>query len=177
MENKPFKPEDRRPRFTAAAETNQIVELLGKVAPGDPPTTYEVLSRLVGREIRQHRYWLYTALKILRRAPHCMEFAAVTGVGVVRIVNEEICEKEKAGISRMHNRCRTSAKALGNVVVEHLTPEGRNTFYAAMSHIAVLAVMTQAKAQRQLHNAVQGTQQQLPMDATLALFLSKKPAA
>lgn len=119
-------------------DTRTLVAMLRAVPVGDV-LTYAAMSEATGRDIaNRHRYLLQSAINVCLRAGAV--FAAVSGVGMKRLKDEDIVSVGVATITHVRRAAKRGVIKLGAVQNFAAMPAERQIEHnAAMSILGVIA--------------------------------------
>lgn len=153
------------PELSIDAQT--IEKFLDTLDPGTI-ATYEELTRLIGRDVRQDRGPLNTAIRRLVRNQKV--FAAVRGVGFKRLSDSEILGLTPSALASMSNKARRTAKKLAAVDYNSLSREQQTQHNTALSVLAVVNYMAKPSNIKKLEQRVGESHAALPVGRTLEAF-------
>ena len=150
-------------------ESQKVIERLGWCEPGDF-VSYQELSQIAGGDIQDGKYFaLDTGRKRLER-DRSYVFATVKNEGVKRLTDEEIVRTSEIGITKVRREARRSVRKLVCVDFDTLTNVAKIKHNARLSVFGALAIVTSAKKQRLIEQAVSETKTRLDVGQTLRLF-------
>lgn len=165
-------PTNDRPPFRQAIQTTQIIQILQTFTPGQEIGRAELCQRIgctLGEMDRTS--WLPTACKRLRKDDHKV-FASHRRM-IRRLTSDEIRQEGDAKLAYAHRAAGRQMSKLEAIVVDELTPDERLKFCATATLWGLLQSVTTPTAVKRLVDKVASTQQKLPLDATLGVFLGQ----
>lgn len=138
--------EDKTPTFKRHPDTERLIRHLQTVKVGDF-VTYDDLSSIIGRDIRENRGLLETARNAL--SEDRFFFLTERGEGVYRGTDKEWFEEIDSKTRRHVKRtARKANKRLGYVVSEELAPEDRTRLAMAQTILGMHEALERPKAQK-----------------------------
>jgi hypothetical protein len=165
-------PSDKKPMFRRSYETNQLVDVLNKLKPGDS-ITYKQLTDAAGEEINGATPALASARRIvLNELGYVIE--PIWGVGMKRLTDEEIVQSASGGTKRISRRARHEADKLSKSDFTTLDDESRKKYAVHASVFGAIAAISSGKGLRTIEQNVVGETRELPLKETLALFSDRK---
>ena len=154
-----------------AADVQAIVDAMNELKI-DETITYEELTEIVGRDIRNHRYIMTQARN--RLLLNRKIFGCITNVGYKRMNDSEIVESSHGIIHSIHNKARKQVKSLTAVDWQSLTNNNRVNLNIHISVLGAIAHATTPSTIAKLSpactnsNGIYG----LPTEKTLKLLAS-----
>lgn len=153
-----------------STETLIVERRLRDTQPGDI-ITYEALSALLGRDVREFcRGCVATARRTLQE--ESLFYDTVSGVGYRRLNNEEACKATAHYLSRSRRAARRGMKHLQRVPYESLTQETQREHLTMSTQLGAIDLFSSSKAGTRIGKAV-GSGSPLPIGETLKLFTTK----
>lgn len=137
----------------ASVDTRLLYERLRKLAPGDN-VTYEELSSVIGRDVQNSaRSNLASARRMCENEDRIVT-AAVTNVGIKRLLSSEIPATAEAVRAHVGRMTRRGIRKLGAVDLSELTPEQKIKHSTETAHLGALAAFSSSKASRRIEEKV-----------------------
>ena len=161
-----------RPLFHAALETQKLYEVLKAFQPNEEWPLSQLAER-VGCTVAdlQGNSWIATARKWLER-DNRMTFVRRPNI-IRRLQDADIGPSELAtSVSRTQGRMRRAARTLACVDSGKLSAGERIEYNTAATVCAAIACVCKRSAVKQIRGKVEASRQELPVNATLALFLN-----
>lgn len=161
-----------RPPFRQAIQTSQIIEILRVFQPGQEIHQQDICQK-IGCNLAEldKTSWLQTAYLRLER-DHSMVFKSNHRV-IRRLTSDEIRQKCHAEGLQFHRKAKRRIGQLGKVKVADLSGDQLAKFNATITVWGFLEHVSKPSAQKKIASQVQAVQQQLPIAATLGLFLGQ----
>lgn len=128
---------------TTSIDAKLVYEKIKTLSPGES-VTYDQLSEITGRNIKQHRHILLTARNTALRE-NKMVFDCITGVGIKRLSDSEIVSMESVRpMARVRSALRNGVKRI--TCAQNITNEERIRVNASLSMFSVLAEFSKNKS-------------------------------
>lgn len=163
--------QDKPAPFEMSLDVSLLVKLLSSKQAGEV-ATYEELSAAIGRDVRERRSAMHSALRHIQNTDHAV-FACVPNVGYKRLSDKEIVDTGTSYIQKSRRVAKRGAKSLACVKFDNLTPEQRLQHNAKMTVLAMVQESTSHHAVKRIESAVAGAQSAIaPARAALAAFSS-----
>lgn len=161
-------PETKRPIGLLSIDTKAVYDRLTKAKMGET-VSYDELSQLIGRDIRNGAYW---CLQSARRKALIdgLVFGSVSKVGIKRLNDTEIVDTGHDAVTRIHRLSTRSARKVALAEYSTLSPESKVKFNTHVSILGVMAHMTRSKQVAKLTESVTKAQASLPLAKTLEAF-------
>ncbi len=149
-----------------ASDTLILENRLRNTKPGDV-VTYDELSKIMGRDVREHCSGnLQTARRTLRNEK--IHFDTVSRVGLNRLTFEEAVHSTQSCIDRSRNAAKNGLKILENVEFSELSPISQKEHLAKSAQLAAIKLFGGSNAGKKIEAKVDG--KQLAIGETLKLF-------
>jgi hypothetical protein len=160
--------------FELSVDVQAICAVLRKIEPNQI-AEYAMLSEVIKADIRisKHRHLLVSALRVLQRDSNHV-FATVRGVGVKRIVEDQVVDAAKHPMQKIRTQIRCGAKLLRCVEYEKLSNAKKIEMNATASIYGALEQATRPKTITIVADMVASQSRQLSFGETLELFTKKK---
>lgn len=150
----------KQAKFQLSADSRALINALEKVSIGET-VSYEDLNRTIGRDVRQFRGTIHTALATLERQ-HQMVFSCVPTVGYKRLNDKEIIGTADAVTRKIRWAARRSARKLACVKFDQLPADQRLAHNARMTIMALVAETTGSNAVKRIESAVADSNAAIP---------------
>lgn len=161
--------QDKPAAFEMSLDVSLLVKLLSSKKVGET-ATYEELTATIGRDVRDRRSAVHSALRHIQNNDHAV-FACIPNVGYKRLSDAEIIDSGTHYINKSRRVARRGAKSLACVKFDHLTPEQRLQHNAKMTVLAMVQESTSRHAVSRIESAVTSAQSAIaPARAALAAF-------
>lgn len=155
-------------RFEKSVDTSIIEKRLRDSNEGDV-VSYEELSKLLGRDVREFCYGnLSTARKTL--VDESIFFDVVDGVGYKRLTNEESVKSPQSYLKRATNAAKQAVRHLRNIKFDELSDSGKKSHLVASAVGGAMMMFGSSKASRRIESKVAAENKELPIGETLKLF-------
>jgi hypothetical protein len=161
-------------RFRPNPDVDLIAEAMGACAIGQV-MTYDHLSKLIGRDIREFRYIIAAARRRLLNWKG-MVFEAVPNEGYCRLSDSQCITAGMRDIDSCRRKALRAGKKARASKTELLTPEERSRRAVVMTQAMFMARSSSVQATKKLESAVADHGLELTYQKTLALFEKKKGA-
>ena len=150
------------------ADTLALISVL-QSAPHGEVIPLARFSTAIGRDIRQCRHLLYSAIRVMER-DHCAVFASVRGEGYRRMASDEIVKIGQTARSRIRRTARRGSKSIaaGMAGANDLSNEARIKLLAEQSALGVLEHLARDKS---LPTMPQDATRPLPVAVSAREFL------
>lgn len=160
-----------QPNFKISADAIALANRLRQLQIGEV-ITYEEMNRLISPSNTQGRgrQSLYSARKILLAEQAV--FGCITGVGLKRLNDLEIVEKEHCTIRSVRKTVKKSMRRLSVVNYDQLPPSEKTTHRLTSATLGALVLCTGRPAQLQLEQKARSSEQ-LQIGDALQLFAAK----
>ena len=163
--------EKKKPIIEISQDTRVLAARLSKVEP-EQTVKYESLSVLIGRDVRgRSRYVLSSARRMVERE-HGIVFGAVMGVGLKRLLPEQIPAVGESAIKSISRKAgRASRTMLRGTEGKTLDNESKIKLHATLAGLGVIRQFSKKKAIEKIESAVKSNETaQLSIGRTLELF-------
>lgn len=167
MVTKTAEPKSERLTIELSQETRLAVLTLRAAEVGET-IKYATLSEAVGKDIRQHRHILYSAMRILLRER--IVFGCVEGTGMRRLNDTEKVGTLDDRLARMRRSTRLGMKVLTSVDYNGLPATTRIRHNAGLSVLGAIGLMAKPDSMVLIEGAVKEKNRELAARNTLALF-------
>jgi hypothetical protein len=155
-------------RFAKSVDTSIIEKRLRDAKEGDV-VSYDDLSTLLGRDVREHcRGNMSSARNAL--IEESIFFDVIDGVGYKRLTNEESLSSPRSHLKRATNAARRAVKNLSNIKFDELSESGKKTHLVTSAAAGAVAMFGGAKGLKKIENKINSDPKQLPIGETLKLF-------
>ncbi len=160
---------NEREMFKASVEAQMLAEAFAETEV-DEVLTYEEMSTLIGRDVREIRHVIETARRRLLRENGAV-FASVRNVGVKRLSPDETVDESESVAKRSRNANRKALRLLGTIEYEKLTGDKRNEYTALQAQARIVDLTLRARNKRKLEALASGDSKPLAIgDAMQRLF-------
>lgn len=155
--------------FEKSADTKILESVLSEAKVGDM-VTYDVLSKAIGRDVRQF------ALPSLRSARQGllnskgMVFGVETNVGYKRLDDSEIVDSTESDRRRLKRAANRSIKKLSVVAFDNLTLEQKKKHTVASAQMGAIAMFSGKTAAKKIEAKVNDGKTTLAIGETLSMF-------
>ena len=148
-----------------SADTIFLLKELMTAAVGET-VTYEALSGVIGRDVREVRQRLHSAVRKARNE-HGAVFEAVYNVGMKRCPDRDIIDASAAVRKRIRRAARVHLRKLATVDYAALDHDAKVAHCAEASILSAAAHVTDDARNRKLRARMAETPQQLPVARSL----------
>lgn len=153
----------------ASLEAQLLYDRLSKAHPGEE-ITYHELSEIAARNVQTiASSALQTARKRCENLDHIV-FSVIRGVGLRRLLNEEIPQTAQSKIDHIRRTAKRAAKRLACVDYGQLSRQSQITHNINLSLLGVLSEVSKPNSGKLLESHIKTGQTALPIGKTLELF-------
>lgn len=164
-----YKQDGSRTISEASPEALILYERLRKAQPGEEITYFE-LGKLIARNVQTiASRALYTARRRCESIDHIV-FSVIRGVGLRRMLNEEIPNSAQNNIDHIRRTARKGAKKLACANYQELSQKAQLTHNTNMSLLGVLSEVSKPSGGKLLEQEIIFSQKALPIGKTMELF-------
>lgn len=158
----------RSPIPAMSADTRVLIDHLRSLGVGEV-ASYANLTKAIGKDVRARRHSLHSAMRHLLREGKV--FAAVMGVGIKRLNDQEIVAVGDEGLRRMRKMANRISRKLSCVTDFDALPEKqRYRHNALMSLSMAVGSITDSRKVEKLEQRVAQVGRSLPLVQTLHAF-------
>lgn len=155
-------------RFSKSADTAIIENRLRNTQVGEM-VTYDELSKLLGREVREFCYGnLRTALSALIK--ESLFFDCVSKQGYRRLDPDQATNASEHYRTRAKNAARRGLVHLQHVPFDGLTDEGKKKHLTMSAQLGAVELFSTTKATKKIETAVKDASHRMAIGETLKLF-------
>lgn len=152
------------------ADIETIARKLGEMSIGTT-LNYEVLTALIGREVRSHRHLLISARKQVEQETGAL-FEIVRDVGIKRLTADETADVGLGVIRKVRRAARRGVDRLGRVRVNDMDREAANKVIAHRSQLGAIALVADGRKSATLAKEAGKTGTLVPAGRVLDMFKS-----
>lgn len=160
----------KQPAFQLSADSKALIDVLSSARVGEL-VPYATLNRAIGRDVRQFRGAINTALSILEKE-HQRVFSCVPTEGYKRLSDKEIIGTADGYTQKIRRAAKRSARKLACVKFDDLPPEQQLAHNARMTVMAMVSETTSLAAVKRVEAAVSDSNAALPAAKAAVAALS-----
>lgn len=135
----------------------------------DEVVTYDELSRIIGRDVRNHcMNNIYSARRILMKEN--MHFGTVIGEGIKRLSPDDSVKSAQLCTKRAKNAARKGIKTLKHIEYSELSEEAKKVHLVESTKLVAMELFGSEKATKRIEGKID--KDTLPLGETLKLFVS-----
>lgn len=157
-----------QPRFQMGADARLLLQRIRTAYVGEV-LTYAMLGNTISKRVDGSFGALRTAINRAMKDDD-MVFAAVPGVGIKRLTDQEILGQGAADAESIRRRARRSIEKQMKIDFSKLDRGSQMRFTAQVSTMATIAMMSKPKSLDTLAASTSPGQKQLPVNETLRMF-------
>lgn len=157
------------PAALYGVELGLLIEALKAVSP-DTVVSYDNLSKAAKLDVLEHRHLLQTAMRRLLKESQ-LRFEAVRGVGVRRLVSEQIVGAAHSDIRKIGRAARRSQQKLAAAEYTDLTDQGKLKYSVGMTVLSLIRHGATDKTSKRIEAGMTASiPKQIAVADTLALL-------
>lgn len=160
----------KQPAFQLSADSKALIDVLSSARVGEL-VPYATLNRAIGRDVRQFRGAIHTALSVLEKE-HQRVFSCVPTEGYKRLSDKEIIGTADGYTQKIRRAAKRSARKLACVKFDDLPPEQQLAHNARMTVMAMVSETTSRAAVKRVEAAVSDSNAALPAAKAAVAALS-----
>ncbi|TAA54614.1 hypothetical protein [Shinella sp. JR1-6] len=164
-----------KPSFRMSVESRLLLQELKKIEVGEI-ITYGRMRDITSLPLSKLRAPLRTAT-IRAMRDHDMVFGCVRNEGFRRLNDAEIVEDGAANAKSVRRKALRALERQAKADFENLTRLQQAAASAQASILGTVAMMTQPRSLQKVADAVAEGVRELPVAATLSMFIKKQPEA
>lgn len=152
-----------------SADTQLIESVLAEAKVGDV-ITYEQLSKVIGRDVRQ---FALSSLSSARRGIFNSKryvFGVEKNVGLKRLNDNEIVDSTEYDRKKLRRAAKRTLNKLGVVDFDNLTPDKKRQHIVASAQMGAVEMFAGKNATKKIEAKVNETSRVLPIGETLRMF-------
>ena len=162
----------RKPMFAVSPDRQVITDYLEKhLGDFEAVHTWDELTRLIGRDIRQCRHILNGAIREM--ASHGAAYTVIRGVGIKLAQNKDIHDKAHSATRGMMRKSGRALREMALVKYEDLDNDNKIRHNTLAAQLGAMRLLTQKRGQKLIEAAVTGSDGRLGTGKTLRLFVNE----
>ena len=157
-------------QFEKSADTKVIESRLKEAKVGDL-ITYDELSRILGRDVREFAYGALTSARKAMLASGVV-FGTESKVGIKRLDDLQIINSTESDRKRLQRIGKHSLRKLSAVKFENLTEESKRKHTTMAAQMGAIAMFASKSTTARIETNVKPTSETLAIGETLKIFTS-----